>query len=187
LDEFVFQDQRLLKLRPLHQNHIWSEKMNTLKKFLNNIEEIIVVPLVAVMTVVIVMQVIFRYVLKGSLPWSEELARYLMVWVTFVGASIGVKKGAHVGVEALVMALPKKAQTIAKYLGIIISVIFCIVVFSAGLGILQKQIIGHQVSPAMRIPMWWAYAAVPVGAFLMAVRFIQLLFKNKAVSAETRD
>lgn len=161
--------------------------METIKKFLNNIEEYLVVPLVGVMTVVTILQVIFRYIVKGSLPWSEELARYLMVWVTFVGASIGVKRGAHVGIEALVLALPKRAQIIVKYLGIVISIIFCIVVFGASLGILQRQIAGHQVSPAMRIPMWWAYAAIPVGTFLMTVRFIQTLVKTVAVKAGTRD
>ena len=161
--------------------------MDTVKKFLNNIEEFIVVPLVAVMTAVIILQVFFRYVLKGSLPWSEELSRYLMIWVTFVGASIGVKRGAHVGVEMLVMILPKNVQSIVKYLRIIIVAIFGIVVFSASLGILHRQIVYHQISPAMRIPMWWAYAAVPVGTFLMTVRFVQTLFKNKALNAETSD
>ena len=158
--------------------------MNTVKKFLNNIEEFIVVPLVGVMVAVIILQVFFRYVLKQSLSWSEELARYLMVWVTFVGASIGVKRGAHVGVEALVLALPKKAQAVVKYLGIIISIVFCIVVLRASLGIVHRQIVSHQVSPAMRIPMWWAYAAIPLGTFLMAARFIQALLKRRTVKAE---
>ena len=161
--------------------------MDTVKKFLNNIEEIIVVPLVAVMTAVIILQVIYRFILKASLPWSEELARYIMVWVTFIGASIGVKWGSHIGVEALVIALPKNAQIFVKYLGIILAIIFCIVVFSASLGILHNQIVRRQVSPAMRIPMWWAYAAIPTGTFLMTVRFIQALFKYKALNAETKD
>ena len=161
--------------------------MNTVKKFLNNFEEFIVVPLVAVMTAVIILQVFFRYVLKGSLPWSEELARYLMIWVTFVGASIGVKRGAHIGVEVLVMALPKNVQTIVKYVGGIITIIFCIVVFGASLGILHRQIVGNQISPAMRIPMWWAYGAIPAGTLLMTIRFIQILFMNKVFKAETRD
>jgi len=161
--------------------------MNIIKKILNNIEEIIVVPLVGTMATVIILQVVFRYIVKGSLPWSEELARYLMVWVTFVGASIGVKKGAHVGIEAFIMILPKKANTFMKYLGIIISIVFCIVVLSASIGILHRQIISHQVSPAMRIPMWWAYGAIPVGTFLMTIRFIQSLFKIKAVKAETEN
>jgi len=51
--------------------------------------------------VVAVLQNISRFVLRDSLSWSEELARYLMVWATFIGASIGVKRGSHVGVEAL--------------------------------------------------------------------------------------
>ena len=161
--------------------------MDTVKKFLNNFEEFIVVPIVAVMTAVIVLQVFFRYVLKGSLPWSEELARYLMIWVTFVGASIGVKRGAHIGVEVLVMSLPKNVQTIVKYVGGVITIIFCVVVFYASLSILQRQIISNQISPAMRIPMWWAYSAIPAGTLLMTIRFIQILFLNKAFNVETRD
>jgi len=145
------------------------------------------VPLVGVMVAVVILQVVFRYIVKGSLPWSEELSRYLMVWITFVGASIGVKRGAHVGIEALVLVLPPKTQTIAKYVGIIISIIFCIVVLGASLGILKRQIVSHQISPAMRIPMWWAYAAIPAGTFLMTVRFIQTLLKSKAIKAKTKD
>lgn len=165
--------------------------MDAVKKFFNNIEEIIVVPILIVMTVVIILQVIFRFVIKGSLPWSEELARYLMVWVTFLGASIAVKRGAHVGVELLVMILPQKVRTVFVFLGVIISIIFCLVVFRVSLVIIQNQIVSHQISPAMRIPMWWAYGAIPVGTFLMAVRFAQPLlrplFKNKALNAEGRD
>jgi len=153
--------------------------MDTVKKVFNNIEEYIVVILLAVMTAVVFWQVVCRFVLKVSLPWSEELSRYILVWASFLGASIGVKRGAHIGVEALVMVLPKSVKTIVRYLGVIISVIFCVVVFNGSLGIIQKQIVNHQVSPAMQIPMWWAYAALPAGAFLMAIRFIQTLFKTK--------
>ena len=158
-----------------------------LKKIIDNLEEIIVVPLVAVMTAVIILQVIFRFVIRGSLPWSEELARYLMVWVTFVGASIGVKRGSHIGVEALVVVLPKKAQVVFKYVGIVIALIFSIIVFFVSISILRIQMMNNQISPAMRIPMWWAYGAIPTGTFLMAARFIQSLFQNKALNAETRD
>jgi C4-dicarboxylate transporter DctQ subunit len=161
--------------------------MDTVKKFLDNFEEFIVVPLVAVMTAVIILQVIFRYVLKGSLPWSEELSRYLMIWVTFVGASIGVKRGAHIGVEMLVVFLPKNIQIIVKYVGGIITIIFCIIVFGASLGILYRQIVSNQISPAMRIPMWWAYGAIPAGTLLMTIRFAQILFKTKDLNVETRN
>lgn len=153
--------------------------MDTVKKIFNNIEEYIVIVLLTIMTVVVFWQVVCRFILKVSLPWSEELSRYILVWTSFLGASIGVKRGAHIGVEAFVMILPKSMKVAAKYLGIILSVIFCIVVFNGSLGIIQKQMMTHQVSPAMQIPMWWAYAALPAGSLLMAVRFIQTLFKKQ--------
>ena len=164
--------------------------MDTVKKYFNKIEEILVVPMLVVMSVTIILQVIFRYVVKGSLPWSEELARYFMVWVTFLGASIGVKRGAHVGVEALVMILPKNAQTLVRYLVIIISVAFCCLVFFVSLVIIKTQFVNNQISPAMRIPMWLAYGAIPTGTFFMTVRFVQVFIQtvhqNKAVKAEGR-
>ncbi|MCL2122107.1 MAG: TRAP transporter small permease [Clostridiales bacterium] len=160
--------------------------MGIVKKLIDNIEEIIVAPLVAIMTIVTVLQVFFRFVIKGSLPWSEELSRYLMVWVTFVGSSIGVKRSAHAGISIVIGLLPKKVQQFAKYIRIVIVVIFCLVVMYVSFNIVQMQYLRNQISPAMRIPMWWAYAAIPVGTFLMAVRFIQSLFiKNEVV--EVRD
>lgn len=153
--------------------------MDTVKRIFNNIEEYIVIVLLAIMTVVVFWQVVCRFVLKASLPWSEELSRYILVWTTFLGASIGVKRGAHIGVEAFVMILPKNMKVIVKYLGIILSIIFCIVVLNGSLGIIEKQIANHQVSPAMQIPMWYSYAALPVGSLLMAIRFIQTMLKKQ--------
>jgi len=159
--------------------------MGIVKKIVNNLEEIIVAPLVAIMTVVTILQVFFRFVIKGSLPWSEELSRYLMVWVTFVGSAIGVKRSAHAGISIVIGLLPKKVQQFAKYIRILIVVIFCLVVMYVSFNIVQMQFLRNQISPAMRIPMWWAYAAIPVGTFLMAVRFIQSLFvKNEVEKVE---
>lgn len=151
--------------------------MKTVNKIFNNIEEFLVVILLFVMTVVVFWQVICRFVLKASLPWSEELSRYILVWASFLGASIGVKRGAHIGVEAFTMILPAKLKKLVQYLAIVLSVLFCLIVFKESLSIIQKQIINNQVSPAMRIPIWWAYAAIPTGMLLMAIRFVQIMIK----------
>lgn len=150
--------------------------MKAVTKIFNNIEEYLVVFLLTVMTAVVFWQVVARFVLKTPLPWSEELARYFLVWTTFLGASIGVKRGAHIGVEAFTLLLPKNARKIVQYLAVALSVIFLLVVFKESITIIQKQLATNQVSPAMRIPMWWAYAAIPVGTLLMSIRFIQTLF-----------
>ncbi len=85
--------------------------MSFLRKMLdrvNSLAEYAVCALLAVMVVVVFLQVIFRFVIRSSLPWSEELARYLMVWIVFLGASIGVKRKSHIGVEAVVALLPDR-------------------------------------------------------------------------------
>ena len=162
--------------------------MGVVKKVLNNFEEILLVPILIVMSIIVVMQVFFRFVIKGSLPWSEELSRYLLVWVTFIGASAAVKRGAHVGVELVVMLFPKKAQKVLSVVSVLISTAFCLIVFFVSLTLIKNQIVNHQISPAMRIPMWWAYGSVPLGTLLMAVRFIQTLFvKDKAAFVEGKD
>lgn len=153
--------------------------MQKAKRIFNNLEEFFVIILLFIMAVVVFWQVVCRFVLKASLPWSEELSRYILVWVTFLGASIGVKRCAHIGVEAFLMILPKKLRGFMNYIIAFICVIFCLIVFKESLGIIEKQIVNSQVSPAMQIPMWWAYLAVPVGMILMSIRFVQTAIKTK--------
>ena len=68
----------------------------------NALAEYAVCALLAVMVVVVFLQVIFRFIIRSSLPWSEELSRYVMVWIVFLGASIGIKRKSHIGVEVVV-------------------------------------------------------------------------------------
>ncbi|KYO66908.1 TRAP transporter small permease [Thermovenabulum gondwanense] len=158
--------------------------MKKIMRFFNNIEEYLVIVLIFAMTIVVTLQVIFRFILKASLPWSEEFARYMLVWATFLGASIGVKRGAHIGVEAFTMLLPKNIKKYIQYFAIILCIIFCLIVFKESISIIQKQIINHQVSPAMRIPMWWAYMAIPTGMLFMAVRFLQAIIKISTIQSK---
>lgn len=161
--------------------------MKNLSHFFKNFEEYICGIMMAVMVVVVFIQVVYRFVIQSSLPWSEEVARYLLVWITFLGASSGVKHGSHVGVEAVLLMLPQKARKYVNLLSAGLSIFFSIVVVVFSMGIISKQIEMAQVSPAMQIPMWWAYAAIPVGATLMAVRYVQsaiAIMKNKAVVGE---
>ena len=95
------------------------------KKILNNLEGYFCVGSLAVMSVVIFWQVVCRYVLKSSLPWSEELSRYLLVWTSFIGGAYGVRLGAHIGVEAFTLLLPKKAQKALAILVMIACTILC--------------------------------------------------------------
>ncbi|KKM09916.1 hypothetical protein SY88_16455 [Clostridiales bacterium PH28_bin88] len=145
---------------------------------LDYVEETAVTVLLGTMVVVVFLQVIFRFILKSSLPWSEELARYLMVWAVFIGASMGAKVGAHIGVEAFVKLLPQRIGRYAPVLAGLITAAFCVIMVGLSLQVVQKIQGSGQVSPAMLIPMYWAYLALPVGFSLMALRSIQVVFEK---------
>jgi C4-dicarboxylate transporter DctQ subunit len=144
-----------------------------LKKVLNEIEGYVCIFTLLVMSVVIFWGVVCRYVLHSSLPWSEEMARYLLVWTTFLGGAYGVRLGAHIGVEAFTLLLPKKVQAILHIIVMICCALLCVLIFKFGCNIVATQLAKHQLSPAMRIPMGYMYSAIPIGMVFFVIRYIQ--------------
>ncbi len=121
--------------------------------------------MLGLMSLAIFAQVIYRYILEAPLPWSEEMARYLMIWLVFLGAGLGVRAKALIGMEALVNILPRPVKSVSKELVLVFTVCFLMVVLYYGLRLTIMN--APQVSPAMQISMSWPYLAVPAGALLM--------------------
>jgi C4-dicarboxylate transporter DctQ subunit len=147
------------------------------KRLFNNLEHYLLAVFMAAITFVVFIQVLFRQ-LGQSLPWSEELTRYLLVWITMIGASEGIKRAVHVGVEAFTMFLPLKLRKALNIAALLICILFCGVVLYYSLAIIRVQAVNNQITPAMRVPMWIAYAALPVGAGLMIVRYVQVIVRS---------
>jgi len=123
--------------------------------------------LLAVMTVLVFLQVLFRYWLQLPLDWGEEVSRYLFIWSAMLGAAIATKRRAHFGIDFLVRALPFPVQT-----AIAVGVNLCIcalmgVVAVQGTKLALSNL--SQISPTLAIPMAVPYAAVPVCALLMLI------------------
>ena len=127
------------------------------------------------MVIVVFVATCVRDLTVMSLPWAEEVARYSMVWIAYIGASLGIKRNAHLGVEAVLMLLPQGSRKYFDYLRYIIIIVFNILIAYYTFQIIQSQIATEQVSPSLRIPMWFAYGAVPVGSVLMAWRCFQMM------------
>lgn len=144
-------------------------------RWLDNIEEYILLVLFPLMVIVVFVATCVRYLTVMSLPWAEEVARYSMVWIAYIGASLGIKRNAHLGVEAVLLLLPQGTRKYFDYLRYLIIILFNVLIAYYTFQIIQSQISTEQVSPSLRIPMWFAYGAVPVGAVLMAWRCIQMI------------
>jgi len=122
------------------------------------------------MTIIIFLQVIFRYVLKQSLPWSEELARYMFIWITFVGGMVAARRGQHIGMEMAQDALPKFMKKYAKAFASLLTSGFFGVIFYFCIKVWPKMMM--QTSPALGLPMAYPYLGIITGCILMCLWYL---------------
>jgi TRAP-type C4-dicarboxylate transport system permease small subunit len=145
-------------------------------KIYNTIEDNVMVVALAIMVVVIFTNVVMRYIFNNSLSWSEEFARYLFVWFSWIGVSAGVKDNEHLRVEFLSMALVKhgfiKADEAVKIVVALVWLATSWIVAYYGVEVITAQIEMHVLTPAMRIPVWFAYLSIPACSFIAGVRLI---------------
>jgi TRAP-type C4-dicarboxylate transport system permease small subunit len=157
--------------------------MNNIVRVLNKFDQVLaegetlaLILIVSVMTLVVFLQVVFRYALGRPLVWSEEMARYLFVWLSILGAALGVQKGGHFGLDFFQRMMPERGK---HYLGILVHFLMgAVVLVILFQGITLVQMTRQQESPAMSISMAWAYASLPVGAGLMTVHLLTALLKE---------
>jgi len=141
----------------------------------------------AAATASVFLQVIIRFVLPFfnltvAAPWTEEVARYLMVWVVFLGIAVLCRSYRLIAVEMLAIVVPQPVGTAIKLLSIAISIGFFAVVAQIGFG--WTAMSGIELSPVMRLPMNWVYFAMPIGS-LLAI-FNLLVFAGECL-AGSRD
>lgn len=149
--------------------------MKLLKWLNKNLEMSICIMLMTLMTVLIFVQVIMRYVFSNSLTWSEELARYAFIWLIYFGISYGAKIMKHLKIDAFLSLFPQKARPLVEILGDILFFVFAIFIVYTSFGLVQKQLGLGQRSPAMGIPMAVIYAAPMVGFALTVIRQAQAI------------
>ena len=136
---------------------------------INSILRIIVMIMLSVMSIVVFAQVIFRIV-HLSIPWSEELSKYLLIWCTFLGSAMCIRKGSLVGLEFLKNALPQKHQ---KILQTILNLIVCLLlIFLIVIGFWSVKRVYFQITPVLKQSMGLMYAAIPVGSVFMLINQI---------------
>ena len=136
------------------------------------------------MTLVVLLGVFFRYVLVAPLPWSEELARYLMIWGASLGAFVAFREGSHVGVTMIMDRLHGQTAIALTRAAQFIVVLFMATVMIEGFVLVSK--IRGQTSAAMEIPMGWAYMAIPVGCLLILMEALMMIFFEGDQSPEKR-
>lgn len=141
-------------------------------------EEYFLIITSALMVLVIFLQVIMRYFLGDSLRWSEELARYLFIWMIYIGVSSAVKYQKHIAVDALANAFKEKGQIILNIVANFLFLAFAVTMTFIGYDLTMTMVDRGQTAPTLPISMSLVYAAGPVGMGLTSIRILQHLISQ---------
>jgi TRAP-type transport system small permease protein len=137
---------------------------------LTRLVEWMLIVLSTLIFVVVFLQVMFRYLLRQPLFWSEELPRYLLIWMSFLAAAVAQKQDAHINITLCLAPLSARTRRLLKILtDAVILAFLWILVYSGGL---VTSITAHHRSTALQLPMGLVYAALPVGAILMSLYLV---------------
>lgn len=152
--------------------------LQALSRHLNRGVEVLLVVLGAAMAAVVAAQVFSRYALNHSLFWSEELARYLLVWLSFLGATTAYYRGLNPGVDVLYARLPPAGRRVASVVVHLASLLlFGVMVFY---GWRFASFVRVQISPALQVPKWIPHAILPVSGALLALHALGFLARDLA-------
>lgn len=145
-------------------------------QILEKIMEYLVALIMFSLIMVVFTQVLLRYVLRTSLPWTEEMARYLFVWLVFIATSVCVKKQAHLGIDFLIIRLPQEVQRHFYTLSLVLSLAFSIVVVYKGYDLLSRS--GDQISPMLHVPMSFVYIIIPVSYMVICLVLLWQVYNS---------
>ncbi len=151
--------------------------MSVIKWIDEHFEESILIVLLALISSIMMMQIIAR-TFFSSFSWPEEFARYCYIWTVFLSLGYTIKKGNMLRVGVVMDLLPIKLRKSLEILGNILMLVVLVIFFRYSIEYTGKLMITGQTSPAMQIPMWIMYISTIVGFGLGAVRMLQEIVSN---------
>ncbi len=148
-------------------------------KFLDaieKVEKVILALTVSVMVVLMLYQVVLRYVFSASNSWSEELIRYLFILDVMLAASIAVRRNSHLQIDVLINCFGPKLKRIFTIVATLAGIVFLACLFWYSLDLCMTAT--SNISPGLGISMAIPYASVPLGTVLMILTSIEVVLRT---------
>ncbi len=158
-----------------------------MEKFLTRIDWIndkVTLIILVLLNLIVGVQVFSRYVLNHSLYWSEELARYLFIWLVFLSAAVVLRKDRHIQVSVFVDMLPASIKRAIIVLGDLLMIGFVLVVFVEGIRL--ASMVRTVLTAAMEIPWSLVYLGIILGTGLMLLALVGSLWARLTGRREER-
>ena len=137
--------------------------------------------LLVLITLVVTLQIVCRYILLELPPWSEELSRYLFIWANFVGAGVALARSSHVSIDSLVTRMSGPVRR--KLETVVVVLVTTFAIFLLYQGIVTASAMKDNYSITMHFSMAWVFAALPAAGFIFLLYQFQKIFKRKDLAA----
>ncbi|MEH6772946.1 MAG: TRAP transporter small permease [Cereibacter changlensis] len=124
----------------------------------------------AAMACLVFANVMLRFFTNNSIVWAEEVARYLMIYMTFLSAGLALRGGLLVAVSQIHLRLPQGAARLLRGAMLLVLLVFCGWMIWSGLEYVSRM--GRQVTPATRISFSHIYRAMPIGFGLLMIHIL---------------
>ncbi|MEA2116387.1 MAG: TRAP transporter small permease [Thermodesulfobacteriota bacterium] len=134
------------------------------------------------MAILVAVQVFCRYILNSSLFWSEELARYMLVWLSFLGATVAYYRNLHPGVDALTTRISAAKQRISQLLVHITAMGLALIMVISGTQF--AWFVRLQISPALSIHKWIILIVIPLSGAVLFVYALAFFLKTLQQESE---
>ncbi|WP_076420049.1 TRAP transporter small permease [Colwellia sp. UCD-KL20] len=151
-----------------------------------HLENVIAIVLFVVMTIAVFTQILTR-TFDYSLSWTEELARYCLIWLVFIGTSLAVIHQQHINIDVISKRLNESEKKVLAVIAQAIFFAFSLVILFYSTQMVIDLYRLDQHSPALGLPMWIVYLACPVGFALTAFRLLQQIVNTVETTKTEMD
>jgi len=142
----------------------------SIKTVLDRSLEVLVMVVVAVLVLDVLWQVFTRFILRDPSSWTEELATFMLIWVSLLGAAVALNRGSHLGIDYFVGKLSARNRVITEiFVFVCISVFSLLVMMIGGASLVSKTLYFGQESPALGIKVGYVYLAIPISGFFLVL------------------
>lgn len=160
--------------------------MQSLRAKVDKVLEWAIIILMAVMVLNVLWQVFSRYLLQNPSSFTDELARYLLIWLGLLGASYGVSKKIHLAIELITAKLSDKQRLISDlFIYAVIFLFALLVMVIGGIRLMHITLVLNQISAALQIKIGYVYSVIPLSGVLMM--FYALVFAIEDVRAAAKS
>ncbi|MHA2938037.1 TRAP transporter small permease [Vibrio sp. RC27] len=145
-------------------------------RIVDKVEGFAIAGILALATILTFIQVVFRYGLNDSIFWAEEAILYLIISMTFLSTSLGIRRGTHITVDVVKVLVSQTYLPIFKAISATLGLAFAAALLYYGGNLFYATLMRGQLSPALRLPVASIYAFIPITASLQMYRYSELIY-----------